>query len=157
MKFLLIFQMFWWLEQNKYRLTKTITQWHDFTYNPQFILLGKHRRAGKQGGHGKCQGVLPATAVLLKTTFHQSKLDYDKKYYDQQLFWSVLKFEIQRHGREQHLFTFEGPKCTPLKLPGSSGEGTASPAPTFHSSFLFEVIHTYYIIWYIFWLFSFTE
>lgn len=152
--------MFWWLEQNKYWLTKVITQMTWFHLQPPvFNLLVKHWKAGKQGGHGKCRDA-PAFFRWTPAHYPSSKrlILILKKCCNQQLSGSwllcVLKVECKRYSREQHLFTFEGPKWTPLEAAPFLLERALH---FLLLSFLFEVMHTYLTIWYMFWLFSFTE
>lgn len=133
MRFLLSFQVFWWLKQilTKAMVQKLKTQ-NDMILLITLVFPGKWQP-------WKCQVLAPAcTTALLQTTFHQ-RPSVLRGCCDEQPFCSwlgcVLKFECQRHHRGHHLYIWGTQMDSTGSCPLTAGGHCISWSLVFHFTF----------------------
>lgn len=80
MKFLLSFQVFWWLKQilTKAMIQKLKTQNDTILLMPRVYCFRQALEGREPGGRGKCQGAPASCHWTPENTFHQSDFDADE-------------------------------------------------------------------------------
>lgn len=89
---------------------------------PVFIVLGKHWRAGNRVAVESVKVLLPPTAGLLKTTFHQNDFDADENAVTSSYFgvdWMCSKVWVPKPPKRATALHLRDPKGLHWKLPTS--------------------------------------